>query len=147
MSVDLAVPLRSAIVANSAITAKLTAYGGSFPVFTRRPLPADVPKLVIIVSPDIAQSNTDGLSDQRPVFTRDISIYGKNDSPQDYRDVEMLAYLIHDLFHRKRNAISVVGWGVSFITAVGPIVAPTDDDNFVGRLVTLNIQLGKLGAA
>jgi len=145
MSPDLAAPLIAAILGDSSITAMLPDYENTFPVFSRRPAPVDTPRPVIFVSPDIAQSETDGVNDRRPTFTRDISIYGYNATAQQYRDIETISYLVHDLFHRQRGGITIPSWNVVLILATGPIVAPVDDDNVVGRIVTLTIQLAKLG--
>src|SRR4051812_26701905 len=125
---DLAIPLRTAVLAATPITALLEAYKGSFPVFTRRPLPADAPYPSIIISPDISLSDQDGINDFRPIQERDITVYGQNDTAEKYRVVEVLGYKIRELFHKQRLAIAVSGWGVVQISARGPIPAPTDDD-------------------
>jgi len=141
---ELETPLRTALVGVSGITTRLSAYKGSFPVFTRRPVPSDAPYPMIIVSPDIVKDDDDGLSDSRPIITRDISVYGQNDKADKYDNVQAIGRLIHDLFHRKRGAITVPGWNVTSITAHGPIPAPVDDDQTVARMVTLSIQLSSL---
>lgn len=144
MSADLAIPLRTALVGSAGITAKLPAYNGSYPVFTRRPAPSEAPYPMIMVSPDISLVDEDGIRDLRPVQTRDIAVYGLNDTTVKYRDVEDIGYLIRELFHRQRDAITVSGWHVVAITARGPFVAPTDDDATVGRVVSLTIALARL---
>ena len=117
MSADLAAPLRSALVGATSVTVLLPAYSGSYPIFTRRPAPADAPYPMILVSPDISVVDQDGVADQRPIVERDIAIYGENDTAQKYRDVEALAYAVRALFHRQRAAITVSGWGVVQIIA------------------------------
>lgn len=143
MSVNLAVPIRDAIVAASSVTSNLSAYQGSFPVFTRRPVPDDAPELTIVVSPDVTSTDGDGISDRRPVIERDVAIYGKNSAAAKYRAVETVAYAVQSLFHRERSAIVVPGWSVTEIIAHGPIAAPTDDEQTVGRVVMLAISLAK----
>ena len=143
MSADLAAPLRSALVGAGAVTALLPVYSGTYPVFTRRPAPADAPFPMILVSPDISMIDRDGVNDQRPIVERDVAVYGENDTAQKYRNVEALAYAVRDLFHRQRAAITVAGWTVVQITARGPHPAPTDDNQAVGRLVVLTIELAK----
>lgn len=140
---NLAEPLRTAVIAASGITTQLVAYKGSFPVFTRRPLPPDITYPVIAISPDISKIDEDGLTDQRPILTRDITVYGQNEDAAKYRVVEDLGYQIHDLFHNRRMAITVSGWNVVDIKARGPIPAPTDDDKTVARMVTLTIRLAR----
>lgn len=140
---DLSAPLRTAIVGTTAITSQLTAYKGSFPVFTRRPVDPDAPFPMIIVSPDITKTDEDGINDQRPIIERDVTVYGLNDTPASYVAVGAIARSVHDLFHRQRNSITVSDWGVVMITATGPIPAPTDDDKEVARMVSLRIYLAK----
>lgn len=142
---DLSIPLRTALVGHSPITALLPAYKGSFTVFTRRPAPSDATYPIIMVSPDISSTEEDGINDFRPIQERDITVYGKNDNAANYRTVEQIGYLIRELFHAQRRSITVSGWGVVAINARGPIPAPTDDDATVARMVSLTIQLARLG--
>lgn len=142
---DLAAPIRSAIIANSAITSFLSAYKSSFPVFTRRPAPTDVDYPIIMVSPDVSISDQDGLTDYRPIQQRDVTVYGQNNTNQKYRAVEALAYHIRQMFHSQWQAITVPDWKVVDINCLGPIPAPTDDDKTIARVVSLTIQLAKLG--
>lgn len=139
--IDLAVSLRAALVADTTIAGLLPTYMGSKPVFTRRPAPSDAPFPIIMVSPDIALGDEDGVSDSRPLIVRDIAVYGRNSTPDAYRDVEAIAYRVRDLFHRNRFAIAPSGWRVTDIRATGPIPAPTDDEDLVGRVVALTIRL------
>lgn len=142
---DLAEPIRTALIEASEITTLLMAYKNSYPVFTRRPIPEDAPPIVIIVSPTVSLTHDDdGIHDQRPLILRDISVYGPNEPAASYRKIEEIAHLVHDLFHRKRDAIIVDGWDVVQITVTGPIPAPVDDEEEVGRLVTLNVLLAAL---
>jgi hypothetical protein len=143
MSVNLAVPLRNAIITNTGITSKLATYQGSPAVFTRRPVPSDAAYPVIVISPDVISDNQDGITQKRPYLVRDIAIYGENDTAAKYRNVEDIGYLIAALFHRKNRAITVTGWGVTDILATGPIPAPVDDDARVGRVVSLAIRLSQ----
>lgn len=143
MSADLSAPIRTAILAQSAITSLLSTYQGSYPVFTKRPVPDDAPYPMIVISENITVTNAgDGLDDERPVIQRDIAVYGSNEDPGQYRDVNAIALLVQQLFHRKRLAISVSGWYVSGIDARGPIDA-TGDDQIAARVVTLDIALAK----
>lgn len=145
MSVDLSEPIRSALVGAASITSQLAAYKGSYPIFTRRPAPTDVTFPIIMVSPDIASTDRDGINYQAPVLERDIAVYGQNDTPAHYRAVESIAYAVRALFHRRRLALTVPGWGVTNLLARGPIAAPTDDEQSVGRLVSLTVFLSKDG--
>lgn len=141
MSAELSVPIRNAIVGESAITSELDAYLGGLPVFTRRPVPDAAPYPMIVVSPDITVSDEDGISDFRPVQVRDIAIYGRNSTPANYRQVETIARAVYSLFHRQRTSITVSGWDVTQITARGPRPAPVDDEQTVGRVVEVTVHL------
>lgn len=137
MSLILSAPIRTALV-NDAIIAGLVGEWENEPaVFTRSPVPGDVPFPMIMVPFDAAYVNVGALNSERPNVTRDIFIYG--DQPDHYRAVETIAYRVRDLFDRNRFSISVEGYNIVLITATGPIPAPTDDEKSVGRVVTLNI--------
>lgn len=142
--IDLSEPLRTALVGASVITSQLTAYKGSFPVFTRRPVDPAAPYPLIVISPNISKTDEDGLTDQRPIIVRDIAVYGLNDTAAKYNTVVSLADAVHDLFHSQRQSITVTGgWNVVDIRATGPIPAPVDDDMTVARLVSLTVRLAK----
>lgn len=139
---DLTEPIRNAIIGETGITSLLQAYQNGWPVFTRRPIPEDAPSIVIIVSPDITVDGIeDGVSDDRPIIVRDISVYGPNDTAASYRKVELICSRLRTLFHARRTAITVPSWAVVQITVNGPQPAPVDDEENVGRLVSLNVQL------
>lgn len=144
MSADLAQPILAAIIGASSITSLLPAYLGNFPVFTRRPVPDDAPYPAIVVSPDVAASDQDGIDDQRPVLQRDVAVYGKNTTADEYRETEQIAREVHSLFQSLgRHAIVVPGWHVVDLSARWPTPAPTDDEQTVGRVVPLTIRLAK----
>ena len=138
---DLDAPLRDALVGDAGVIALLPVYKGSFPVFTRRPVPPDAEYPMIVVSPDITKSDEDGADMIAPRITRDVAAYGRNDEPANYRAVEALARAVHDLFHRNEVALSVDDYDVASIAATGPRPGPTDDEALVARIVTLNILL------
>lgn len=145
MSADLSQPIRAALVGEAAITALLPAYSGGYPIFTRRPAPDDAPYPMVLVSPDIVHEDDDGIDNEQPLITRDVSAYGQNDTADGYRAVEQIAYAVRDLFHRRPQAITPpTGWSCVSVSARGPIPAPADDENSIGRLVTLRIRLAKL---
>jgi hypothetical protein len=142
MSLNLAVPLRDALVASPDVQAICAAYKGEPAVFTRRPAPDDAPYPLVMVSPDISIGNADYLRTFMPVVTRDLAVYGQQ--PDQYREVETLAYAIREQFHQVKTAIIVPGYHVIDINCTGPIAGPADDPNIMGRIVTLSIQLQKL---
>lgn len=138
MSLDLAADIRTAIVADLTITGLLSS---ATAVFTRRPVKDDAVRPLIVVSEDISITDADGLISNRPIVIRDILIYGNQ--PTDFRDVETLGYLIRDLFHRQKDAITSTTHDVLDIRAAGPRAAPTSDDEVVGRVVSLTFLLRK----
>jgi len=140
---NVASALRVALVGDSAITALLPVYESDFPVFTRRPAPVDVTFPIIMISPDVMIGNEDGVNDDRPLIVRDVTTYGSNENAGNYRAVEAIAYAVQELFHRKRNSITVAGWSVTDIVANGPISVPDDDEQRIGRMVELTIRLAR----
>lgn len=140
MSANLSEPIRTAIVGTSAITSLLSTYKGSFPVFTRRPVPSDTPFPTIVVSPDVSTTDQDGVFDYRPLVMRDVFAYGRNDLPGQVRAVEQLGHLLRALFHRQRLALTVSGWSVTDIVVSGPADTPVEDQ-LVGVRVQLSVSL------
>ncbi|PWJ81482.1 hypothetical protein C7441_11013 [Pseudaminobacter salicylatoxidans] len=138
-TLEVLAPLRAAIIANAAITAKLGKYLGAPSVHTRRPVPVDAGYPMVTVGPIIARTDEDGINTFRPVVVIDINTYGE--AAEHYRNVEAVADVIYAMFHRQRTAITVAGYSVTQITASGPSPAPADDDQHVGRRVTLTIRL------
>lgn len=145
MSLDLGPPIRAALIAAATVGDRLAQYQGEPAVFTRRPVPADAQDPMVIVNPDTAITDEDGLTSERPVVLRDIAIYGRKGAPGDPSDqtrlVESLGYSVRALFHRQKFSVQPEGYSVIGITAAGPFVAPVDDDVTVGRLVSLTIRL------
>ena len=141
---NLAEPLRTAIIGSSAITDLLAVYNSAPAVFTRRPTPTDVTFPVVVTSPDIAINERDFIAGEAVDVVRDITAYALNDTAESYRAVETIAYAVRDLFHRRRSVIAVLGWSVVDIVARGPTPAPTDDDTQVARRVELTVLLAKL---
>jgi hypothetical protein len=141
---NLSQPMRDAILANQTIVNTLPVYLDAPTVFTRRPVPPDAPYPMIVISGDITKTDQDGIADMRPIITRDIVVYGNNDTADNYRDVEELAYIIYSLFHRERQSIPIdtsLGWNVTQVTCQGPRSAPTEDDQTVAKAVTIVTQL------
>lgn len=139
--IDLSVAIRSALVGEADITSLLPAWKGTYPVFTRRPVPKDAEYPMIIISPDVSLTDQDMVSEQMPVVVRDIAVYGRNTDADAYNAVEAIAYRIRDLFHRDRFSLLPSGWAVTDVVASGPFQAPTDDNDLTGRAVTLTVRL------
>lgn len=143
MTLDLATPLRIALLAEAAVASALPAYKGSKPIFTRVPVPDDAPYPMIVLPTQIDGGEEDGVNDLRPIVVRDVSIYGKNNTADHYRAVETMAFNVWELFHRQRAVLTVPGWTVTSVAAQQPRPAPTDDEDTVGRRVELTVRLAR----
>lgn len=148
LDLNLAAPLREALINDAGIVALLGAWNGEASVFTRRPTPEGATYPLLLVNPDTSIGAQDWLTARKPIVSRDIAVYGRHGTPgsttDELRDVDSLGYLIRDLFHEKRFSLSVPGFHVVRITASGPMAAPTDDAKLVGRIVSLSIHLQAL---
>lgn len=142
-NLDLAGPLRDAIMGCEPITVDLGAHMGEPAIFTRRPVPAMAAELasypLILINPESAVGDEDGLTSDRPFVIRDIAVYGQQ--PTHYRKVEAIGYRLRALFHRQKFALVPDGYSVIDIRVSGPIAAPVDDAATVGRMVSLTIRL------
>lgn len=143
MSVDVAPAIRTAIIANSTITALISTYKGAASVHTRVPIPTGVTQPFVVIGPDVAITDFDGLKSERPKIVRDVFVYGAAGSSRqdDYRDVETVAYALRNMFHREKTSLTVTGYDVVDVVANGPIPAPSSDDEIIGRVITLTIRL------
>ncbi len=140
-SPDLAIPIRNAIIRNGSIMGLLPTYLDSDNVYTRRPIPSNAPFPMIVISTDLSREDRGGLKDEHLFILRDVTVYGSNETAENYRNVETLAYELVDLFHRRPKSITVTGWKVLQVWASGPKAAPADDDTNIARAVTLKIEL------
>jgi hypothetical protein len=144
-SLDLGPAIREAIIGAAEVSGGLAIYHGQPAVFTRRPVPAEADYPFVIINPDAAISDQDGLTSDRPIVLRDVIFYGLKAEPGDERDqtrvVEAAAYAARGLFHRQKFSVRPVGFSVISITAAGPFAGPVDDDTTVARVVSLTISL------
>lgn len=148
-ALNLAGPIRMALIGNAAIAALLSTWEGEPAVFTRRPVPGDSDLPVGIVNPDMPITDEDMLNTEIAVIARDVAFYGQQADPGSSADmlrkVESLAYLTRRLFHRQKNAITPPASPPTFhvldCVARGPFVAPVDDDQHVGRVVRLTFRV------
>lgn len=139
MSLDLSSSFYTAIIGFSDVTALLGEYLGSPSVHTRTPVPVGAEYPMVLVRGPISITNQDFLSSQLPIIVTDIIAYGEQD--KDFRDVETIAYLLQQHFHRQRTAITVSGYNVMDLEVDGPSIAPTDDLDHVGRLISVTTSL------
>lgn len=147
---NLAAPLREALLGMPDITDRLGTYVAEPSIFTRRPVPSGATYPAIVIPPDVFIGDEDGLTSSRPVISRDIAVYAQLTRQMDdqqidgYREVETLGYALRDAFHRRKDVLVVEGFHVIDIVAIGPIVAPASDERMIGRVVSLTIRLCKL---
>lgn len=143
--IDVGPAIRSAIIADTNISSRISTWQGSPSVFTRTPVPEDATFPCIVVPFAAAITNQDALVEQRAVITRDVMIYGNiaaPGTPEDHtRIVDDIAYDLRNLFHRNRESLGNTPYHVIDIVASGPIPAPVDDDATVGRRVTLTLRI------
>lgn len=142
---DLGEPLRAALLAAEHIVADLGRWNDEPAIFTRRPVPEDASDPMIIINPPAAITDDDALNSERPIVLIDLATYGRKAAPGTAGDqtrlVERLAYRQRALFHRQKFSVRPEGFSVIGIVATGPIAAPVDDEETVGRLVSLTIRL------
>lgn len=141
--IDLQPAIRALILNDVEILSLIPDYKGSKAIFTRRPTPEDAPYPLIVVSPLVADNQLDYLRCNRSILTYDIAVYGSNDTPENYRNVETIARRIHTIFHRMPNyALNMpVGSSLTKTTAIGPLTAPVDNTETVGRVVICNFDV------
>lgn len=150
MSVDIGPALRAAIIANTAISSKLSTWQGSPAVFTRLPIPEDATFPCIVIPFDSVNINQDFLISKINVTLRDVMVYGNVAAPgtpeDDTRVVDSISHALRQQFHRNRLALGNTSYHVIDITVNGPLVAPTEtyassEPNIVGRMVTLALRI------
>lgn len=146
MSLDLLPALRNSVIA--AIGTNLPAYNGSRAVFTRRPIPDDAPDFCCIINPAQSIGDADGVNSDRPIVQHSIAVYGEKGSAgsgqDDTRDVDARAFELREYFHRQKFSVQPTGFYAIDVQAQGPVPAPVDDEQTVGRMVMLTIRLRRI---
>ena len=143
---DLTVPIRSALLGDADVISALPAYLGSYPIFTRRPVPVDAPFPCIVISQDITLNEQDGIGDYRSEIQRDVAVYHTNELPANGEVIDAIAQAVRRTFHRRRNSLTVSGWSVVSVQASVPIDASSDSDQRVGVVVQLVVLVAALAA-
>lgn len=136
---DLGGAIRESLMGVEPITSELGQYKGEPSIFTKRPIPAEATYPLIVINPDSAIGDEDGLTSDRPLVIRDLAAYGQQ--PDHLRAVERIGYRMRAHFHRRKFSVTPQGYDVIDIRAAGPIPAPVDDADTVGRMVSLTIRL------
>lgn len=142
---DLLPALREGVMECVGAIAELDEWKGEPAVFTRRPLPEDAPARLALINPPVAITDADGLTSFRPIVDHDIVVYGRKGMPgsaeDDTRAVERAAFALREHFHRKRFSVQPEGYSVIDVRVTGPSAAPVDDDQTVGRLISVTVRL------
>jgi len=143
---DLDAPIRSAIIADSSIILLLDAYKGSYPVFTRLPVPEDTPKPFIVISENVNLTHNDGVNDSRVIAVREVTTYGSaNPPPDEWRLVEQIGGLVAERFHRQPGKLIVTNWKVVDIRVNVRGFPPYEQlAQNIAYVVSLSIQLASL---
>ncbi len=140
---DITIPVRDALLAAVAVTSLLPAYLGSYPVFTRRPVPADTPYPCLLVSQDIVLNDRDGINDYRPFILRDIAVYHTNEAAANYRLTMQIALAVWRTFNERRYSITVPDWDVVDVTALAPVSFDVEASKIAGRVVQLQVLVAR----
>lgn len=142
---DLKPAIRDSLMDNPDITSALAQWNSEPAIFARRPVPKDAPDPMILIEDAYAIGDADGLTSDRPIWQGDLKVYGRKGEPgsaeDQTRQVELVGFMIRDHFHRQRFSVRPDGFSVIDVRAGGPSVAPTDDDQTVGRMIALTVRL------
>lgn len=125
-----------------AASAPLTALLGSFKtvpsIFTVRPVPDEATRPVVLAEDVISDLPFDVINTTGRQVIYDIRIEGR--APENTAGVKAGAELIRNLFHRNTGFV-VPGWKLVSVSAAGPVRAPTNSQQDIGRIVTLTLRL------
>lgn len=145
MSLDLLGPLRSGVIGASGVAALLAQWKSEPAVFTRRPVPDDAPDPSVLIQGPVGLTDLDALNAPRPIADYDLLVYGSKGAPGSDEDqtrvIEQIAFLLRTHFHRNKFSFTPTGFGVIDVRVRGPFIAPTDDEQTVGRVLSLTIRL------
>lgn len=144
--IDLLPNIRILLLSDLNITQHLSTFNGAKAIFTRRPVPENADYPFIIINPPLPDTDRDFLDLAFRDVTYHIIVYGNNDNPQNYRNVEDTAYRIKDKFLRlpKTGMTMPIGYSLVKGNSIGPFLAPTDDQTKVARAVSVKISYNKL---
>lgn len=142
---DVGPALRAAIIGDAFITSRLSTWQGAPAVFTRLPIPEDAEFPCVVLPFNSVTTDQDALREKRTVIVRDIMVYGDvaaPGTPEDHtRIVDEVAYRLRELFHRNRDALGNVSFHVIDIVVNSLSPAPVDNEETVGRRVTLTLRI------
>jgi hypothetical protein len=129
----------AALSGSAALTAKLGTFDGGPAIFTQEPIPDAATRPVVLASRTISDEPDDpiGQGVEGRIIARDIAVYGS--ATANFRAVVEAAEIIRGLIHRKRIVVS--GWQTVIVLASGPVVAPVDGPQEIGRLITAIFRL------
>lgn len=139
--IDLSGVLRKFLVTKPAM-ADLSSFANSRALFTRRPAPEGAVYPMAFISPllDVDTSQSE-ISAEVPDLRYMLSVYGLNETSEQYRKVEEIAFASVALLNRMDPSLMEMPDGAQLVRvrALGPVIAPVDDDKLVGRAVNLRL--------
>lgn len=141
--IDLSAAIRTDILADP-LAVDIGDYLSTKALFTRRPAPNDATNFPqVFVSPQINGGQSDFINKPIRDVIYDIAVYGKNGNSVDYRLVEKIAFAIAQKYKRLGRFGITCPTGYSLVKAVGlgPRPAPTDDEETVGRVVSITFTI------
>jgi len=138
--ISLAEAIRTAILANDAVTRHLDKWNGvpAVMINDERP-PADLPDRFVVIGPPGGTLARPLMNKNVDYFTRQVSAFGEQ--PGDQKKMNMAAEAIRTMFHRQRQSLVVDGFKVVHVLCTWPVPAPTSDVNRIGRMVMMNVLL------
>lgn len=129
--------LYDALTGDADIMEAIGTYDGAPAVFTSTPIPGDAPDLFIVSPANVRATPRETKTTRGRQIDRYVYVYGKETGSE--ADVEAVAEMIAQLFHRDPGALSITGRSVYIASVSGPVAAPTAEDMY-GRLVIVTIN-------
>lgn len=119
------------------LTALLATYESEPAIFTNDPAPPDAELPFVVTTGEFAVSPFDTKTRQGRTVFRDIRCYAAETGST--AAIEDIAERVRALFHR--YPLPVVGYGTLLCDVSGPTMAPDDDEQVTGRIVSVRLVI------
>ena len=131
--------LYTLLAANADLTGELASYGGAPAIFSGFPVPAGAPLPRLVIGSIVGGGNDDRIDAVGRELVKDIFLYFSADETQaSANPIDRIAEIARGTLHNVD--IPVSGWNCCG-SACGPvIVAPTDENFFVGRTFSVLLK-------
>lgn len=136
--------LRDKVVSDTPLSTLLSSYKDSKAVFTRVPVPEDAKYPMVVITGPTTDNELDFLDcSQMREVTFQIVAYNENDSAEDYRTCESIAYRLNKIFHNMDTFALTLPSGVKLLksSASLPFAAPADDLQTVAKGIILTLKI------